>query len=235
MATSNPRALPCIRCHAELPPGSAYCPACGAPQLRVTEAEIAAAADAMASAVVARAPDLRSIQWPAAISVSLTCGTGMGLLCSILFGPLLALLILWSAGGAVAAVALYTRRFPLAGISGGVGMRIGLLTGLFGASVSTLLSSVMLVLERYVFRQGADIDTNLNSAVHYLTQFSAQVTPEGQPNPILNLIVGPEGHAVLLVIGAISSFFFMVFFSMVGGAAGGHYFSLRRRVQSAAP
>jgi hypothetical protein len=235
-ANPIPRPLPCIRCQADLPSGSAFCPACGAPQLRVTEVEIALAAAALASTSAPRTPDLRNIQWPAAIMVALICGSVMGLLCSVLFGPLLALLVLCSFGGAIAAVALYARRTPLAGLGGGVGLRIGLLCGLFGASLSTLLSSIGLVLERYVFRQGGDIDNSLNNVVHQLTIVSGQITPEGQVNPFLNLVAGSEGHAIILVTGAIGTFFFMLFFSMVGGAAGGHYFSARRRrVESAAP
>lgn len=235
-ATPIFRLQPCIRCHADLPTGSAFCPACGAPQLRVTQDEIAAAAAALASTNTPRMPDLRTIQWPAAITVALICGSITGLLCSVLFGPLLALFILCSFAGAIAAVALYGRRNPLAGLGGGIGLRIGLLCGLFGASVSTLLSSIALVLERYVFHQGADIDNNLNSVVHQLTQITGQITPEGQVNPFLNLVAGPEGHAIILVTGAIGTFFFMLFFSMIGGAAGGHYFmARRRRVQSAAP
>jgi ribosomal protein L40E len=235
-ATPIFRPLACIRCQADLPTGSAFCPACGAPQLRVTQDEIAAAAAALASTNTPRTPDLRNIQWPAAITVALICGSITGLLCSVLFGPLLALVILCSFAGAIAAVALYARRVPLAGLGGGVGLRIGLLSGLFGASLSTLLSSVALVLERYVFHQGTEIDSSLNSVVHQLTQISAQITPEGQVNPFLNLLSGPEGHAIILVTGAIGTFFFMMFFSMAAGAAGGHYFmARRRRVQSAAP
>jgi len=235
-ATPIFRPLACIRCQADLPHASAFCPACGAPQLRVTEDEIAATAAALASTNTPRQPDLRTIQWPSAITVALLCGSVTGLLCSILFGPMLALLVLGCFIGAIAAVALYARRNPLAGLGGGVGLRIGLLCGLFGASLSTLLSSLGWVLERYVFRQGSEIDTTLNKVVAQLTQISGQITPEGQTNPFLNLVAGPEGHAIILVTGAIGTFFFMMFFSMVGGAAGGHYFmSRRRRVESAAP
>lgn len=234
------RALPCIRCHADLPHGSAFCPACGAPQLRVTEDEIALAAAALASTNTPRTPDLRTIQWPAAISVALLCGGVVGFVIGLLFwgplGPMLPLLVLCSFAGTVGAVALYGRRNPLAGLGGGVGLRIGLLCGLFGASASTLLSSITLVLQRYVFRQGADIDNSLNSVVHQLTQISGQITPEGQVNPFLNLLTGSEGHAIILVTGAISTFFFLLLFSMICGAAGGHYFmARRRRVESAAP
>ena len=52
--------------------------------------------------------------------------------------------------GAVAGVTLYSRRFPRAWIGGGIGARIGVLCGLFGAAVSTLLSALMLVAERYL-------------------------------------------------------------------------------------
>jgi ribosomal protein L40E len=237
MASSTiSRPLPCIRCHGDLPADSAFCPACGSPQLRVTETEIAAAAAALASTSTPRAPDLRTIQWPSAIIVALICGSAIGVLSSILFGVLQLLLIVWCLAGAIAAVALYTRRNPLAGLGGGVGLRIGLLSGLFGASLATLLNAIALLLERFVFRQGADIDTGLNNVVRQLTQISAQIAPDGQSNPYLNLVSGSEGHAIVLVTGAIGSFFFMLLFSMIGGAAGGHYFSIRRRrVESAAP
>ncbi len=230
----NARAVPCVRCREDLPCGSAYCPACGAPQLRVTEEEIEAAAAALAGSNAPRAPDLRLIQWPAAVSCSLICGVGAGVLSSMLVGGLQFLLVVWTLGGAVAGVTLYSRRFPRAWIGGGIGARLGVLCGLFGAAVSTLLSALMLVAERYLFGQGAEIDAALNGMVRQLAAVSAQMTPQGQQNPYLVMVNGPEGHAVLLVTAMLGTFFFTMFFSLIGGAAGGHYFAVRRRVQSPA-
>jgi hypothetical protein len=224
-----------MRCREDLPPGrTMFCPACGAPQLRVSEDEIEAAAAALAGLNAPRSPDVRLIQWPAAVSVSLICGVAAGVLCSMLVGGLQFLLVLWAAGGAIAGVTLYSRRFPRAWIGGGVGARIGLLCGLFSASVSTLLSSLVLVAQRFLFGQGQQIDTALDGMVKQLAAVSAQVTPQGQPNPYLALVNGPEGHAVLLITTMIGTFFFTMFFSLIGGAAGGHYFAVRRRVQSPA-
>jgi hypothetical protein len=211
-----------------------FCPACGAPQLRVTEEEIEAAATALAGMNAPRSLDVRLIQWPAAVSVSLICGVAAGVLCSMLVGGLQMLLILWAVGGSVAAVALYSRRFPRAWIGGGVGARIGMLCGLFSASVSTLLSSLVLVAQRFLFNQGQEIDSALNGMARQLTTVSAQVTPPGQPNPYLTMVNGPEGHAVLLITTMLGTFAFTLFFALIGGAAGGHYFAVRRRVQSPA-
>jgi hypothetical protein len=221
-----------MRCQEDLPRGSAYCPACGAPQLRVTEEEIEAAAAALAGTNVPRQPDLTLIQWKAAVYCALICGVAAGVLSSLLVGGLQFLLVVWTVGGALAAVALYSRRFPRAWIGGGVGLRIGFLCGLFGATVSTLLSALMLVVERYLFNQGAEIDNALNGMVKQLAVVSAQLTPAGQQNPYLVLVNGPEGHAILLVTAMLGTFFFTMLLSILGGAASGHYFGVKRRVQS---
>jgi hypothetical protein len=229
------RAVPCIRCQADLPSGGTiFCPACGAPQLRVSEDEIAAAAAALAGADVPRSPDMRLIQWPAAVSVALICGVASGVLCSLLVGSLQFLLVVWTLGGAIAGVMLYSRRFPHAGIGTGVGARIGLLCGLFGASVSTLLSSLVMLAQRFLFGQGHEIDASMNEMVRQAATVSAQVTPPGQVNPFLQMVNRPEGHAVLLVSLMIVLYFFTVLLALIGGIAGGHYFGARRKVQTAA-
>lgn len=228
------RAAPCPRCQADLPASAAYCPACGSPQLRLSEADMEAAAAALAGMHSPRSPDLRVVQWPAAVSVSLICGIAAGVLCSLLVGGLQVLLLVWTMGGAIAGVTLYSRRFPRAWIGGGVGARIGILCGLFAASVSTLLTALVLVAQRYFFNQGREIDTALNEMVRQLTAFSTQITPQGQVNPYLAMVNGPEGHMILLVTAMIGTFFAILFLSLLGGVAGGRYFSLRRRVQSPA-
>lgn len=228
------RAVPCIRCQADLPPGGTpFCPECGAPQLRVSEDEIAAAAAALVVANVPLPPDLRIIQWPAAISVSLICGVASGVLCSLLVGGLQFLLVVWTLAGAIGGVVLYSRRFPRAGIGIGVGARIGLLCGLFSASVSTLLTSLVMVAQRYLFGQGHEIDASMNEMVRQAAIVSAQVTPPGQLNPFLEMIQRPEGHAVLLISLMIVLYGFTVLLALIGGIAGGHYFGVKRKAQSA--
>jgi hypothetical protein len=240
MASPSPirpaRAIPCVRCQADLPDGGGmlFCPACGAPQLRVSEDEIAAAAAALAGANVPRSPDMRLIQWPAAIYVSLICGVASGILCSLLVGELHFLLVLWTLTCAIAGVGLYSRRFPRAGMSIGIGARIGLLCGLFSAGVSTLLSSLVLVAQRFLFGQGHEIDSSMDEMVRQASATSAQFAPPGQANPFLEMLKRPEGHSILLVILMIMLFGFTVLLALFGGIAGGHYFSLKRKVASAA-
>jgi len=225
------RPVPCIRCQADLPDGAAYCAACGAPQLRVTEDEIAAAAAMLAGANLPRQQDLAAIQWPAAVSVALVAGLGAGVLSSMLVGGLQFFMLIWIIGGAAAGVTLYSRRFPRASIGSSVGARIGILTGFFCASVSTLLSSLTLVAQRFLFGQGHQIDSTMDELVHQLAVVSAQMTPPGQQNPYMVQVQGPEGHAILMVTAMISSFFFTLLVMSISGAVSGHYFAMRRKVQ----
>jgi hypothetical protein len=224
-----------VRCGGELPgPSVAYCPACGSPQLRITEEEIALAAAALAGTPAPRPIGGREIVWPEAIAVATTCGFGMGILSSYLVGALNAFVFVWAISGAVCAVALYERRTPGARLSAGIGARIGALAGIFAGAVAAILTALVLVMERYLFGQGHTVDAFVAELLKETTQMPSQLVPMGDKNPFLLMIATPSGHAVLLLTWVASTMISLLVFSLLGGAAGGRFFAFRRRMQGVA-
>jgi ribosomal protein L40E len=241
------RATHCVRCGAELPAAApayagaattgsdaAYCPACGSPQLRITEEEIALAAAALAGVPVSRPIGGREIIWPNAIAAAMTCGFGMGILSSYVVGPLNNLVFIWAVTGAVCAVALYERRAPGARLSAGIGARIGALSGILAGAVAAMLTALVMVMERFLFGQGHVVDAFVAELLKEMTQMPAQLVPMGDKNPFLLMVQTPAGHAVLLLSWVAGTMVWLLVFSLLGGAAAGRFFAFRRRMQGVA-
>jgi hypothetical protein len=225
----------CGRCGGELPSsGAVYCPACGSPQLRITEDEIALAAAALAGTSLPRPVGGREILWPEAIAAAMTCGFGMGILSSYLVGALNAFVFIWALTGAVGAVALYERRTPGARLSAGIGARIGALAGIFAGAVAAMLTALVMVMQRYLFGQGHTVDAFLAELLRETTQMPAQMMPMGEKNPFLVMIATPSGHAVLLLTWVSSTMIWLLVFSLLGGAGAGRFLAFRRRMQGVA-
>ncbi len=238
----NFRATSCVRCGGELPvlgtgmsaSSAAYCPACGSPQLRITEEEIALAAAALAGVPVSRPVGGREIVWPDAIAVAVTCGFGMGILSSYLVGALNNLVFIWAITGGVCAVALYERRAPGARLSAGIGARIGALSGILAGAVATMLTALVMVMERFLFGQGHMVDAFVAELLKDMTQMPSQLVPLGDKNPFLLMVQTPSGHAVLLLSWVSGTMMWLLVFSLLGGAAAGRFFAFRRRMQGVA-
>lgn len=229
------RLATCGRCGGELPgSGAVYCPACGSPQLRITEEEIALAAAALAGTSAPRPISGREILWPEAIAAAMTCGFCMGILSSYLVGALNAFVFIWAVTGAVCAVAMYERRAPGARLSAGIGARIGGLAGIFAGAVSAMLTALVMVMERYLFNQGHMVDAFVAELLRETTQMPTNMMPMGEKNPFLLLIATPSGHAILLLTWVSITIISLLVFSLLGGAGAGRFFAFRRRMQGVA-
>ncbi len=215
-------ATTCHRCSAAIPSGSAFCPECGAPQLRIQPADDAQGVDLQASADYAHAQPVR---WHSAIPVAAIIALPVGLLCSFL-----AYSTLWAMAGAVWTVAIYRRRVP-GRLSSGTGSRIGIVLGVFAALISTATDAASLLIDRYGLHQGTEIDQRLHDAVQtgidrVLVSNPAAAT---QLPWFFNFWLSPDGHAAIILMSAVLSAGSMLGFSALGGALGARYYGRRAR------
>jgi ribosomal protein L40E len=226
----------CHRCGAALEHDAAFCPQCAAPQLRVSaedsEASELRALEESASVII---PTPGNVYWHEAIRACWTTAIAVGVLSSIAVGALQTLFFLWAAVGAIVAVVLYRRRTPRAQMSGAIGARIGLTTGIFAASVALFISAAALLLSRFVFHQGADIDKFLTATVQQTLDRLTEGNPQMANDPAIRLFATPDWRAALATLTAIFTAAFLVLFSLLGGAAGGRFLAIRARWHQSQP
>ena len=218
-------ATTCHRCSAAVTPGSAFCPECGAPQLRVLPAEDAQGIDLQATADYGRAQHPQSVRWHSVIPVAAIIALPVGLLCSFL-----AFSTLWAMAGAVWTVAIYRRRVP-GRLSSGTGSRIGIVLGVFAAVISTATDAASLLVDRYGLHRGAEIDQRLHDAVQAGIDrvLASNPTAAAQLPWFFHFWLSPDGHAAIILMSAVLSAASMLGFSALGGALGARYYNRRPR------
>ncbi len=232
---------PCYRCQADIPENAAFCPHCGAPQIRVIppegEAQVPAAGDLSGQAVpqpqstppnywaqagVSYAPQRGAIQWELAWKGALLSGVGAAVLTAIPFVSIGCLL--WMLGAGAASVALYRRQVPGAQITPGMGMKLGALAGVFGFVVNGVVSTISLVL----LHNGGNFRREMEE------QMQKQMANAGDPKVqqmmqnMVDWMSTPQGAAtmivlVLLIFGAV-----FVMLTAAGGALGASMLGQRR-------
>src|SRR3954467_3157234 len=128
----------CHRCGAALDEGTAFCPACGAPQIRVNPVGVNDPATpplppgtpgniTPAGTPVALVPI--PIDWSVGFKAAALMGLLAGLPTSVRY--LSVLCCLWIVGGGALAVMLYQKWKPGATVTSGMGARLGAVAGLF--------------------------------------------------------------------------------------------------------
>jgi len=235
---------PCYSCHAEIPESAAFCPHCGAPQIRVVAPEApseeqpvpvsdglnqAAPPAAVPPWIPASAypPLPGAVHWPLAWKDALLCGVGAAVL-FVLTVPVIRLGgVLWMPLAGALAVRLYRRHIAGAPVTAGMGMKLGALTGLFGFLANAFTSIVSFVALRNA--------GNLRHAME--EQMQSQMAGNSDPRVqqmmqnLLDYMSTPQGAATMIA-------FFLLIFGMVfvvlcaaGGAVGASMFGQRRGPQ----
>jgi len=220
----------CHKCSGTIEEGTAFCPHCGAPQIRVampepkspsfspgTPAEMQPPAEPVPLSSLSF-PEDAGLNWRLALRPILLGGL------SILLGSMLPLGVFWNilviAGGGAFAVALYHRRsLARTSLTAVLGAKIGSAAALFSYGVSALMLVLGCVIDsadiRHVF-------------IARLQEMQGQL-PDPQSREMLQTILQklntPEGFAALITAGLAISFVVFLAFGAIGGAIGGSLMS----------
>jgi hypothetical protein len=184
---------PCKQCGAELPDQARFCYQCGAPVDQVLEQK--------PTAPVTPPPKLEFLQ-PA-----LAGGMFLGLLSSLPFiSAGNCLCCAWVLGGGALATLLLTKQRP-SGVALGDGAFVGVLSGLFGAVVATLVSiPVRIVSARYFASQQQAMEDALR-----------EIGAEGPLRDLMLRVASPEISAATLLFTFFMNLLVYSLFAMIGG------------------
>ena len=206
--TLNPMEHACDKCGAAVEDGTAFCPQCNAPQIRVNGSFPEGVSGPEFSTQTATYAGATAIQW----SQALPSAALAGLIAAVLmFIPLGAFGLGMIAAG-VLAVLFYRRRNPLGTLSPGMGARLGALSGMLGFGIFAVLTAV----EVLVFHSGGQLRAALLEAV----QQSASRTSDPQAQQIFDYLKSPPGLALVMVLGLAVMFVVFLICSSLGGALG---------------
>ncbi len=212
----------CHQCGTPVEDGSPFCKHCGAPQIRVvgeepataplppgTPGEAQPAAEPVSLGSGVPAGSAAGVNWSQAAPAAALAG----LLLAIAFVvPVLGFLF-WLVAGGTMGVAMYRRRIPEAGLTPGLGARIGALTGLFGFVAFAVMFAIELMASR-----GSGQFRHLLQQV--IAQAASRNADPGAQQAIQQLMT-PAGMALMVTILLIIFLAAFLGLSSLGGALGG--------------
>ena len=222
---------PCYKCQASIDETLAFCPHCGAPQIRVASPEEEAGQPAPISPdapqivsptswAPAPAYHPQAVQWEAAWKGAILSGLIAAVLTAT---PVISLgCCLWLLGAGALSVFLYQRRVPAAFVTPRMGMRIGAVSGVVGFVASTFWM---------VFRFARD-NQEFRTALQEQMDKSIAANPDPHAQDIMrqfmNYLNTPQGLATFFVLILVVMAIAFVVFSAAGGALGAAMFARRR-------
>ena len=212
---------PCHQCGAAVEQGTAFCPQCRAPQIRVAVPEIVIpsgiASDSTVTSLPAYfgAPLTTRIEWSQALPATALAGLITALL---MMTPLAYFGFGMLIGGSLSVV-FYRRRVPVANVTPGMGARLGMVSGALGGGIFAALLSVGTTL----FHAWDSVRAKLIEVV----QQTAARNPDPQTQQALEFFKSPDGIVLLLTTALIGALMAFVIFSGLGGALGAAF--LRRK------
>lgn len=219
--------LVCHRCSATLEPEAYYCLTCGAPQVRYVaeESEATQMTPGVGVDLQSAAADAGSfISWKMAIRIAGLVGTGVGILSALLAAGS----VLWVAVGAVVAIGIYHRRWPLTLLGPRIGARVGALLGLIAATVAFAANAILLVIQRYGLHQGNEIDTQLTTIVKQAAAHAATMDPQAPVAAFTNFWLSAEGRIGLILLTMAFLSGLIVLFAIAGGVLGAQIYRSSR-------
>jgi hypothetical protein len=200
---------PCGKCGAAVEDGTAFCPRCGAPQIRVGGSpSFAETAPSVLVGEPLRYAHATTIQWSQALPSAALAGL---IAAALMFVPLGAFGLGMIAAG-VLVVLFYRRRQPFGTLPAGVGARLGAVSGMFGFAIFAIFTAI----EVLVFHSGGQLRAALLEAV----QQSASRTSDPQAQQILDYLKSPPGLALVMALGLAVMFVAFLILSSLGGALG---------------
>jgi hypothetical protein len=201
--------------------GTAFCPQCRAPQIRVAVPEIVIpsgiASDSTVTSLPAYfgAPFTTRIEWSQALPATALAGLITALL---MMTPLAYFGFGMLIGGSLSVV-FYRRRVPVANVTPGMGARLGMVSGILGGGIFAALLSVGTTL----FHAWDSVRAKL---IEVVEQTAARNT-DPQTQQALEFFKSPDGIVLLLTTALIGALIAFVIFSGLGGALGAAF--LRRK------
>jgi hypothetical protein len=201
--------------------GTAFCPQCRAPQIRVAVPEIVIpsgiASDSTVTSLPAYfgAPLTTRIEWSQALPATALAGLITALL---MMTPLAYFGFGMLIGGSLSVV-FYRRRVPVANVTPGMGARLGMVSGILGGGIFAALLSVGTTL----FHAWDSVRAKLIEVVEQ----TAARNPDPQTQQALEFFKSPDGIVLLLTTVLIGALIAFVIFSGLGGALGAAF--LRRK------
>jgi hypothetical protein len=205
----------CYKCGSPIQEGTAFCPSCGAAQIRVnipaqqssndsptfapgTPAEMQPPAQPVNLGGIIATQS--GIDWHTARSGVLIAGLLMGIVSLLPFGFLLII------GGGALAVSRYQRRRGF-GVTKGDGAKIGALSGVIGYVVFAIIAGIQYIVHPAEIRQA------FTQAIQ-----KAQVqNPNAAAQEIYQKFMTPEGMAILIALSMAVFFVGFIAFSALGG------------------
>jgi hypothetical protein len=218
----------CYRCHADIPEGTAFCPHCGAPQIRVALPEgdmqpgvaspesgqpsASAAPNYWAQPGPAYPAQAGAIQWQLAWKGALLGGLAAAALTAIPFVSIG--FLVWMLGAGALSVSLYRRQLPGMPITPGMGMKLGALAGVF----AFLANAVVATLSFVALRSSGNLRSALQEQMQ--KQMSGNSDPKMQQmmQNMLDWISTPQGAATLLALFLVISGVICLLLTAAGGA-----------------
>jgi hypothetical protein len=204
--------------------GTAFCPQCRAPQIRVAVPETVApsgiAADPAVSSLPAYfgSPLATRIEWSQALPATALAG----LIAAVLMMTPFAYFGFGMLIGGSLSVVFYRRRIPVANVTPGMGARLGMMSGVLGGGIFAALFSIgTVVLHAW--------DTIREKLIAIVEQTAAR-NPDPQTQQALEFFKSPDGIMLLLATALIGTLMAFVIFSGLGGALGAAL--LRRKEHS---
>ena len=234
---------PCHQCQALVDEGIAFCPHCGAPQIRVVSPEEDQATSPspvtlgppgeFPSPVQPSSswspgtpsyppPQFGEVRWELAWQGALLAGAGAAILTAIPFVSLGC--CLWMLGAGALAVALYQRRAGGTLVTPGMGLKIGALAGAFAFVINAAVTT-----SSFLFvRSSGDFHRALQEQME--KQMAATSDPKAQEimQRMMDWIGTPQGIATLIVVILVVLAVMFVIFTAAGGALGASMFGRRR-------
>jgi ABC-type transport system involved in cytochrome bd biosynthesis fused ATPase/permease subunit len=201
--------------------GTAFCPQCNAPQIRVAVAETVPPSGTISESSIPPLPAYfgaslgTRIEWSQAWPATALAGLIAALLMITPFAGLgLGMLI----GGSLSVV-FYRRRVPAARVTPGMGARLGMVTGVLGSG----LLAIVLAIRTLLFHGWDRVREDLIAGVEQ----AAARNPDPQTHQVVEFLKSPQGVVLLLSMALITTLVAFVIFSGLGGALGAAL--LRRR------
>lgn len=245
---------PCYQCQATIEEGVAFCPHCGAPQIRVISPEGDAQAPPSPSAEVLQnvpsqpaqawansdtqppqpawtqsgthyPPPALAIRWDLAWKGALLSGIGAAILSAI---PIVSVgCCLWMLGAGALAVGLYQKQVPGATITPGMGMRVGALAGFFGFLVNAVVTTVSFV----AFRRSSDFRRAMQEQMDKQMASNPDPKVKEMVQQMVAWMSTPQGAATLVVFVLVFMAVAFLIFTAAGGALGASMFGRRRELR----
>ena len=194
--------------------GTAFCPQCRAPQIRVavpetyTPSPLTSDSSGPPLPPYFALPLTTGIEWSQALPATALAG----LIAAVLMMTPLAGFGLGMLIGGSLSVVFYRRRIPVANITPGMGARLGMVSGILGGGIfAALLGIGIMVLHAWDSVRGKLIE---------LVEQTAARNPDPQAQQALEFFKSPQGITLLLTTALIGTLLAFVIFSGIGGALG---------------